>query len=870
MKKTYLLMVAVLAALLLFATEVFAADEVQVDSERFMCRSLYSDNAVLLEQEDGSLVISFRSGAPVLDLTTPELSEAEACNAIRIVLKNNSTCNSLTVLYTVEGEDREICTSITRRSGKTEYFFYLDDIQSVSALSLSFSGAYNGTIELYSVSAVSVYDDSAAEPGSILDCVYDFENRKIRISGTVDHEIAVNTRNATVELYAFGMDETIANFRINNTSPIATTPLSVRFEFEVPEVFFSDRFLQYVVAIMSPEGKVLYFYTPRIPCIEESDDARDSLPFKGVFTEYTTLAARADVGLAIVDVYLDRLQSQKNNGLVHIVDGRYFYIDRSYVYELDDIIGRYRADGCRVYLRFLLSGDVGYTILHGSADMSSDAAYYGISLAGDTARLTLFAYTDFLCARYAGETSGNVDGIVVGRAVDNAAEYNYVGNPVLQKYTEIYGNALYMISQAAKASGRNVDIVVPVTNLYDDGRHEEVTEGRYLPSLFLTSLCKMMSDRFGSGFTVRVMLEDCTIPDALLGDKGNAEVMSAEIIDNFESSLQWLSSTYGRIKDGYLYYWAPEGGVDDQMLMNAYIYTYYRQTAKDASCVILSTENLGKKTDFEALFDTVKYMDTQMGLNRNSGLLLDLGESEWASLMPWLDPLTLVKRNMFVYVDHSIPSAEAFGSYVLWDSQQGRSVYDWYVGADGSLSVKDVETLGRVLVARLTPSEKQAGYSEVIYAFSADEIMSVVDMLSVDVFVDGSAGQSYQLIFEICGDASSCEVSAVVESGVHMTIYLNTLKLDESDRIRNIRIFSVPAEGYDEYSLCIGQLAAHSNTLDDDSLEKEILRMRLTSTANDSGEATSHVSAWQGGALLISLLLCVSAFVVIALSRKGE
>ena len=870
MKKIYLLLLAVFATLLIFTAEVFAANEVQVDPERFMCRSLYSDAANLFEQEDGSLVVSFRSGAPLLGLINPEVSGTEKCNAIRVVLKNNSTCNSLAFLYTADGEDKEIRIPITRRSGKNEYFFYLDDIGSVSHLSLSFSGAYNGNIELYSVGAVSVYDDSGWEPGSILDCVYDFENRKICISGTVDHEIAVNTRNATVELYAFGTGETITESRINNASPLATTALSVRFEFEVPEVFFTDRFLQYVVAIMSPEGKVLYFYTPRTPCIEAADNGQDSLPFKGIYTECTTLAARADVGLAVVDVYLDRLQSQKNNGLVHIVDGRYFYIDRSYVYELDDIIGRYSADGCRVYLRFLLSGESGYTILHGSADTSSEATYYGISLTGDTARLTLFAYTDFLCGRYADKTSGSVDGIVVGRAVDNAAQYNYVGNPVLEEYTEIYGNALYIISQAAKANGREVDIVVPVTNLYDSGCRGEVADGRYLPSLLLTSLCKMMSDRFGSGFTVRVMLEDSTIPSVLSDGEVNAEVMSADSIDNFESSLRLLSSAYGRMKEGYFYYWVPENGVDDQMLVNAYICTYYRLTAEDAVCVILSTERLSEETDLEALFDTVKYMDTQVGFDRNSDLLLALGESEWASFMPWMDPLTLAERNIFVYEDHTVPPTEVFGSYVLWDSQQGRSVYDWYVGADGSLSVKDVETLGRVLVAQLTPSEKQVGYSEIIYAFSAEEIMSVVDMLSVDVFVDGPAGQNYKLIFEICGDKSSCEVSAVVESGVRTTVYLSTLKLDKSDHIRNIRIFSAPIEGHDEYSLCIGQLAAHSSSLDDDSLELEIIRTRLASVADDSDERGSRDSVWQGGALLVALLLCVSAFIVIALSRKGE
>lgn len=868
MKKIYLLMLTGLLALL-FSVPLFAADELQVEPTRFLCRSFASESASLFAQEDGSLIVSFRSGAPILELREPDLTGAETCNAIRVVLKNNSTCNSLVFLYTVDGEEQKMNIPIARRSGKTEYFLYPKDIQTISDLSLSFSGAYSGTVELYSVEAVSVYDDSASEPGSILDCVYDFANKKIRISGTVSHDIAVNTRDAVVELYAFGMDETVTNLKISNASPIASTSLSVRFEFEVPEVFFTDRFLQYVVAIMSPEGRVLYVYTPRCPCVEVADDGEEALPFKGVYTECSVLAVGADTGLAVVDVYLDRLQSQKNNGLLHIVDGRYFYIDRSYIYELDDVIGQYGADGCLVYLRFLLSGDNGYTVLHSNGATSSEATYYGISLTGDTARLTLFAYTDFLCERYADEKNGTVDGIVLGRAVDHAAEYNYVGDLVLADYTEIYGNALYILSQATRKDGRNMDIVVPVTDLLNGGQ-SELPEGRYPSGLFLTSLCKLIDDRFGNGLTVRVMVEGTAVPDRLLSENVDADVVSAENIDGFKTLFQSLSSTYGRIKDGYLYYWMPESGLGADRLSDAYVYTYYKLSVEGAAGVILSTERLGTETELESLFDTVKYVDTQWGLEKNAATLSAFGESEWTALIPHWEPSTVAKRNVFVYEDYTVPSSDIQGSYILWDYRQGRSTYDWKTYGGGSISVEDVDSYGRALVARLTPSSAQAGYSELIYAYSATEIMSAVDMLSVDILIDGGEGQSYQLIFEICGDRSSCVVSATVESGVSATVYLSTLRLDKNDPVRNIRIFSAPTEGNEEYRLCVGRLAAHSSSLDDEALEKENVRTRLASATEEEDGVNTHSAVWQGGVMLLVVLLCVSAFIVFALARKGE
>ncbi len=861
MKKTYVFCLSILLAMMLLIPSISAVTgedgEIDVSANRFMCDTLNSELASFSEREDGSLLVTFRNGAPTLNVVSPALEGTEECNAIRIVLKNNSACNQLFFRYTYRGEIEEIVVPITRRGDKESYYIYPKNVEGMSDISIRFSGVYSGTLELYSMSAVSIYDDSAEEPGDIQNCIYDPITDSVRISGTVDHAIATDTRNSTVEVYAFDAGIHITHQQINEATPLATAPLSVRFEFEVKDISFSERFLQYVVAIMSPDRQVIYAYTPHYPCVMGAEE--EAVPFKGIHTQYTVLANRADTGLAIVDVEPERLQSPQNNGLLHIADGNYFYIDRSYIYELDEQIKQYGADGCRVYLRFLLSEE-SFAIENETA---SDAPKAPMS---DADRLRLFAYTDFLCERYSAESDGLVSGIVVGRAADDIDGYSR-WNISAKEYTRLYADVLYTVSEAARAQERYMDIVVPVSNRNDYTARLTERGSMSSPELFLTSLCKLLNDRFGNGLAIRVMVEDDTIPGVLMGETSSPNVFSAENIEALTVLLQFLEKKYECIKDSYLYYWMPEDSVRIQTLCYSYVYAYYRLSTAGATAMVLSTENLGGK-EIEQLFDTVKYIDTQLGEVKNKAILDTFKIDEWGEVIPGFDFDKVQTRNVFVYENYKMSSGDLKGRYIMWDYQQGRSIYDWYADKTTRLTVKDVEKFGRVLVASITPKAEQAGYSEIIYDYSADEIMSVVDMLSMDVAIDGESGTEYKVIFEICGDHSSCEVSATISSGEKVTVYLSTLKLDKNDSVRNIRVFSAPIESDAAYEIYIENLAAHSNSLDDESLAQAIVEAKLNSTTTPDDAEKSKDDMRQFVVVLTLTLLCIVPIILLISSRR--
>lgn len=871
MKRNQIVSVVLLCAMLLIGLphRALAANELSVDKERFMCETISSENATLSLNSSGSVSIVFRGVTPVIHARLAPPVEAAYGNAIRIVLKNDSYCNFLHVAYNQNGVALEQQVAIERRGEKQDCFIYVQDARSITELRITLQGGTNGTVELYGIGIVSVYDDSGEKPGEITECTYREDSKTVTVSGNVKHEIVASTRDASVVLYAFGLNDRVTQSLLEKATPIAQNPFSVRFEFSVSALSFSERFMQYVVAIVDSSGRILHWYTPSVPCT--STDERAVIPlFKGVSTAHGSFAVSANAEMAVIDVYLDRMQSERNNGLLHAKDGVYFYIDRSYIYELDETVEQYSKDGCRVYLRFLLSGGNGYNILHGSTPSTVNAVYNGISLLSDTARLTLYAYTDFLCHRYAEAGQGKIHGVILGRSVDLASTYNYVGEKTLAEYTETYATALYIISEAAKQRGVSMDLVVPLSDLYDYDGGSTGRSGEYPTRLLLVSLCKMMEDRFGNAFSIRVLLEGTALPARLSETPAEATRVFADNLSEWEATLQLLSKRYDALYGEYFYYWNPAGSLSSEALSAAYVYSYYKLSAGAAAGFILDPDNIEDAGTLRSLFETVKYVNTQTGKSKNREILFGLGAVSWAELIPGINENELITRDIYLYKTYSIPASSIRGSYVMWDYQQGRSVFDWFASSDcSSLRVDDVDGMGRALVATVTGKE---ACSEVVYGYSADEIMGVVDMLSIDIMIAGEPGHRYNLTFEVCGDKSSCVVNAEVESGKKETIYISTLQLNENDRVKNIRLFSAPVSNDPEsYLICVGQLAAHSTSLHDEALEKAILGARISAVdAEDEVSEAPEGKTRRLTAGMILLLLVVSAAIVFTLAKRND
>ena len=359
------------------------------------------------------------------------------------------------------------------------------------------------------------------------------------------------------------------------------------------------------------------------------------------------------------------------------------------------------------------------------------------------------------------------------------------------------------------------------------------------------------------------------MPSALLDESDGEVRVSAENISELESLMGQLSVNCDKLKTEYLYFWSPVGLQDEQDLAYAYVYTYYKLLSENAGGLILSTERLDTSMSLRLLFESMKYIDTQMGLDKNGDVLSAFGQSDWSSFIPRLKLDELDERTVFVNENYKNTPMPVVGSYVLWNAQQGRGVYDWYSGKD-ALSVERITEIDRVLSVNMVPSPEQKGYSALVYTFSLKEVISAVDMFSFDIWIDGERGEEYELVFELCGKSASSEVVARIRSGVRTTIYLATEEIGRSDAVGNLRVIAKPINGDAPYSLRLMKLSAHSSKMNDERLAKEITDIRLESLDNAKAQKQEPLISWQGGVVLVVFLLFVGMVVVVTLARKSE
>ena len=98
---------------------------------------------------------------------------------------------------------------------------------------------------------------SSNNNGVIYSCVYDGSSQKISINGSVTHEIFVAHRDYTINLYKISPEESLkATPDASGVTLLASTSISIKFNFTAEVEAVADIFSQYVVVLVSKEGNM--------------------------------------------------------------------------------------------------------------------------------------------------------------------------------------------------------------------------------------------------------------------------------------------------------------------------------------------------------------------------------------------------------------------------------------------------------------------------------------------------------------------------------------------------------------------------------------------------------------------------------------
>lgn len=461
----------------------------------FMSAGFTSVSGTIEEQED-RVLISTENGSAAFYPNYILDDGLDGSAAVCLRIQSNHTSGTIAI-QGVSGT-----APLALVPGEHTYAFIVEDIS--SALQYVFDGVDATQENPIVVTGAAIYStevSSSERIGSITSCHSD--GSEVSVRGTLPSDTVVEYIDGELALYIIPVwaDEEA----VLQEEPAATMSISTRFELSaVPQEL--DVLCKYKVMILSGDEKISV-----APSVFLNSGAAVSISdssVTGIHGTDTVGVFESNVTSVVLDVYADRLLETEDvyGALLYAAGSTYYYLDRSYIEELDLQIQFCRSSGTRIYLRFLTSEQDAFA--YTSADQGSI--------------MQMCALTAFLAERYQG-----IAGFIMGSHVN----MEYGENP------EDFASLAAVFSAVVQKESPGTAVVVPVC------RADSITQTD--PALFLSRL-SAESSRRGAG-SVMVLYEIGPQPQNAVSE-----------VSHYTS----LVSACGHACDGGMLFWQPDGGTD--------------------------------------------------------------------------------------------------------------------------------------------------------------------------------------------------------------------------------------------------------------------------------------------------------------------
>lgn len=415
-----------------------------------------------------NLTVSLNGTDAYIESQTPTVAALPSSTAIRVDIKNSSTCRFLTLKYKTIGSeeyDRSVTVDIPDSDGTASCLFNIPEGY-IGSFALCFDGSGAGSVELLSI-GVSQTFISELYVGKVTECRIARDKKNISIKGEVDQQTADAYEGSRVLLYQLSAFEDAEI--ISQKTPLSETKLhNGAFAFTVPlDYELNGIYKKYVAAIYS-DGSIMpicqetFINNPEILASE-----RTSLPEskKGIspLPNNYVLDGIAQTAIEIKAEELLTLSSE--NSIRYDVAGSSHLFSSSYLSELDSKMQEYEREGIsvRFILRLSQTDDLSLKqlLFHPNASGGRYKAFNTESSEGISA---LRAITDLLVKRY-GSNDGKTDnliGIVLGSSVNEAFENYNMSDASLSEFAEAYSSALRIVYNTAVSITSGFEVSVPL------------------------------------------------------------------------------------------------------------------------------------------------------------------------------------------------------------------------------------------------------------------------------------------------------------------------------------------------------------------------------------------------------------------------
>ncbi len=669
----------------------------------------------------------------------------------------------------------------------------------------------------------SINDIRHTESISFL-CTFDPTTFSINLGGTVSHDILIQYRDYSLEIYAIPLGANVESVVFDpNSLAIAETAIAVKFQFSKKITSVIEKYYSYCVVLRSPEGKRILATDPKYAEVTASfaHDTIQRNSYKGIETEMVSSASNAGAGRVIIPVSLNRLISEASSGYVYQANNENIYFEKNYIESLDSKVRTVTSEGSEVYFRIFIDGiKSGITVLD----------YNGINFMPDVydeKTLTrIEAAVAFLTDRYEDDQSGILNGIIIGRTVDDLST-DLIEAIDRAQYIDMYALYTIVVANSARQIRADMDIVIPFSdvNILND------------PSgSMLETIISKFDHCLGSGLNCSVLIESNTSPLIIEDNKAsfifNDKKIQVHDLIIFDQYLEELSTKFESAPKSFIFSWKVTDDIHSNTLVAAYTYSYLKliECKKMASFVISFADQESRNiysgfTEVKHVFEHIDTAERDIVLNN----VLELfSASTWNDILNSTYIETPVLRNIIsAKVLDALPNGW-IGEFTYFDFSKSVAFNNWFKGEYCKDIRLEYGNNGTSLKADMTPSS-YGEYSEVLCLYDYPENLKYTPYIALKCKVQTELSEEalYEIMISGGQGSQRLTLSKTILSGKDAYIIFDISEYTQgfTDSLR-ISIRSLDGNKVD-FSLLIYNIVGYSMEFDSQTLAEKIEEERL-------------------------------------------
>lgn len=808
-------------------------------------------------------------------LETPRLPAIfEGAGFLRVRLSNASACSALRAEFSSGsaagyGEFPSVTVPVGSSGGVQVCDIPLPS-EEVEQIKITFVGAIDGEMEIYSILPFSDYEWNTAEYAAALPdgirltaCRISEDGQNVVIRGVCDAPDTLS--GSTLEVVELGAGQNALAALDSAYTPLASGTVSAEFALTFP-LYDGERsrICAEFAVILSNKEKKLFVGNPR--CVTNPEDARlggEAVDELDIFSKkglITTSGTAMDAHISHTRLTVDVAQLF-GAGIDFPFEGGSYSFSHSYVSQLDDALRDSWACGIRTVLSLVLTrpddNSLADLLLPAGSD-GGHARYYAFNTESEPGVQALRAACAFLAQRYLAGNSGHghAAGVIVGDGIDNMEENYWCGERNLPDFTRIYERAFRIVYNTVRSYNPEIEIYLSFGNSWDS----PASSGR-ATRFCGRDLLLAMNTRIRAGGDVAwsAVFDPYRSGDGQITDwKGSAALEDAV-------TLTALPALCGFLRGEQLHFDGASRGVlllhdqrdsliaaDESRLIAESIAAYYSVNA--GSCASVEALVVTDPCPGSAAYaEVLRVLDTPDAAEVVSLYKSALGIDAWNEILPEFQSSAPALRQFLIgALTQSLPEGIA-GSVPLCtftETQPG-----WYTSGAGRslqfgssykgyhdmllLDFQDAGDDGVYLVSNMLEYSRDLSFAPYV------SFTMLLDNLPQDV-------RSVTLTVEVTGQNSVYRASAEVEGGMWRNLVCD---LSDFAGVKSVERITLRISGADGVylqgvQLALSEIDASSTKYDSDFLQSKFDAERKKHLdSHSAGEISDNRIAW--------ILLCV-------------